>query len=67
LTKLAELYRTGQSGQEQLLTASVTLRINEEGLLTAPSHDPLLSALIGVRADRIRGCAVCRRIFVSGW
>ena len=41
---------------------SVKFTVNQDGLLST-SDNPLLDALNGVRADRIRSCAVCKRIF----
>jgi hypothetical protein len=49
-------------GEAFPFVVSVNLVVNEDGLLTA-SDNPLLGALRGVRADRIRSCKVCRRIF----
>jgi len=49
-------------GQALPFSVAVDLVVNEDGLFTA-SDNPLLGALRGVRADRIRSCAVCRRIF----
>lgn len=45
-------------------SVGVNLRINEKGVLVlAASGNTLLDALVGVRADRIRSCAICGRIF----
>jgi hypothetical protein len=40
----------------------VNLVVNEHGEFSI-STPPVLAALIGVRADRIRSCAICGRIF----
>lgn len=43
-------------------SVTVNLVVNDKGLLGA-SDNLLLHALIGVRADRIRACTICSRIF----
>jgi hypothetical protein len=49
-------------GVEAPFSVTVNVGVNDEGVLRA-SDNPLLAALIGVRADRIRACAICGRIF----
>jgi hypothetical protein len=49
-------------GGEAPLSVAVDLEVKDKGVLGA-SDNPLLRALIGVRADRIRECAVCRRLY----
>jgi hypothetical protein len=50
------------AGAANPVSVSVWLVVDKNGLLSI-SDDPLLRALRGVRADRIRSCAVCKRIF----
>ncbi len=51
-----------QFSAEVPFSVSVNLVINEHGRL-AVSENPILNALRNVRADRIRFCAICSRIF----
>jgi hypothetical protein len=64
---------TGNSGDAIAVQANVSellpvarlniyLAVNRDGRFTVP-QDSLLNMLIGVRADRIRSCAVCGQIF----
>ena len=72
LRSLADRYKaavkTSLTVYDQSLSAhlpvsvTVNLVIDESGLLTR-SDDPLLSAFVGVPADRIRACEICNRIF----
>jgi hypothetical protein len=42
---------------------SVDLVVNQDGRIEISKH-PVLDALVGVRAaDRIKSCAICKRIF----
>lgn len=44
------------------VSVTVNLVVNEDGFLSQ-SDERLLAALVGVRADRIRSCEVCNRLF----
>jgi hypothetical protein len=52
----------GFPGAEMPFQVSVSLILNEQGQFKR-SNAAILDALIGVRADRIRLCVICNRIF----
>jgi hypothetical protein len=65
---LAKRYRdysraAGDVASTLPIPVTARLIVNREGLLELSPDDPVLSALDGIRADRIRSCAVCGRIF----
>src|ERR1019366_4288249 len=49
-------------GVDVPFSVTVNLIVNHQGELGV-ADNPLLGALIGVRADRIRACAICGRVF----
>jgi hypothetical protein len=65
-----EIGKSGDSNANQTsLTAlllvprlDIYLAVDSDGRFTVP-QDSLLNILLGVRADRIRSCAICGRIF----
>ena len=58
--------QSAQSGLPMgvLCQASVDLVVDGHGKIEL-SKNPVLEALVGVRADRIRSCKICKRVFWS--